>query len=321
MSHRRFLEGFLLAIGLACATPVAAQAPRTDVEVGKGLFQAHCVVCHGLEGRGDGPLSHLLDPRPRNFTDPIEMARVSDDRIYRAIKEGRPGTAMAPWRDVLGEVEIGDLIDYIRTLTRPLPPGLSPEGLSLQVGRRIYEKECAECHGQNGRADTPAAKAHRHHPPDFTNHIDMARVDDGRMYAAIKLGRPGTSMGGWGDLLSPLEIIDVMRYVRSLEPPLPADVTPDRLDVLVGERIYTRHCVPCHGEKGDAQTPLGRSLFPRPRNFTSAQEMARVTDRRMAEVIAHGSAGTSMAPWSGILNQEDIRRVILYIRRTFQRAR
>ena len=148
----------------------------------------------------------------------------------------------------------------------------------------------------------------------------MARVDDGRMYVAIKLGRPGSQMAGWGELLSPMEIIDVMRYVRSLERPLPAGMGRAGLDILVGERIYREHCVQCHGERGDSRTPLGQTLVPRPRDFTNAQEMARVTDKQMAQVIIHGSPGTAMAPWSGILNSEDIRRVIVFIRKTFARS-
>jgi mono/diheme cytochrome c family protein len=128
-------------------------------------------------------------------------------------------------------------------------------------------------------------------------------------------------MGGWGELLSPAEIIDVMRYVRSLEQPLPAGMKRAGLDVLSGGQIYREHCVPCHGEKGNGQTALGLTLVPRPRDFTNAQEMARLSDKEMAQAIAHGRPGTAMASWGGILNSEDVRRVILFIRKTFQGAR
>jgi len=106
----------------------------------------------------------------------------------------------------------------------------------------------------------------------------------------------------------------------SLVQPLPTGMTRARLDALVGEQIYRQSCVVCHGEKGDGQTPLGQSLVPRPRDFTRAQEMAAISDRQLAQVIAGGSPGTAMAPWRGVLNSEDIRRVILFIRQTFLRA-
>lgn len=296
-----------------------AQSPAPAAGMsGEALYKRRCAVCHGVDGGADTPIGHLLDTPPRNFADPVEMARRSDDEIYRAIKEGRPGTAMPAWGEVLSELQVGSLMDYIRTLTAPRPPTLTAEKLSQEIGRRIYNKDCAECHGVDGRVNTKAAQILRPRPINFTDAIDMARVDDGRMYSAIKLGRPGTSMGGWGGLLNPSEIIDVMRYVRTLQEPLPSEVTKSELDVLVGEQIYRQNCISCHGEKGDANTALGRALVPHPRKFISATEMADLGPKEVTEAITHGSPGTAMAPWNGILNPEDIRRVTRFILHTFQ---
>jgi mono/diheme cytochrome c family protein len=321
MRRHRLSEFVLVVIVcLAWALPVAAQpaSPQSAIPPGKVLYESRCAVCHGVNGRADTPVGRLLKPPPRNFADPVEMARVTVDRTYQAIKEGRPGTAMAAWGQILSETEIGDLIDYIHALAPPRAPTRTAEQLSIEVGRRIYMRECSFCHGAEGRADTEAAKALNPPPRKFADPVEMARLDDGRMYSAIKLGRPGTAMGGRGELLSAAEIIDVMRYVRTLVQPLPTGMTRADLDAQVGERIYQQHCVACHGEKGNSQTPLGQSLTPHPRDFTSAQEMSKVSDKQMAETIARGSQGTAMAPWRGVLNAEDIRRVIAYIRKTFQ---
>ncbi len=306
----------ILGASLAWAVPLAAQPPPRPHERGKALYETHCAVCHGVDGRADTPVGRLLRPPPRNFADPVDMARLTVDRIYQAIKEGRPGTAMAAWGQVLSETEIGDVIDHIHSLASPR----TSDQLSIEVGRRIYERECAFCHGVDGRADTEAAKVLHPPPRKFADPIEMARVDDGRMYSAIKLGRSGTAMGGHGEVLSPAEIIDVMRYIRTLVRPLPAGMTREQFDVVVGQRIYRQHCVACHGEKGDAQTPLGQSLVPRPRDFTRVQAMAAISDAELGQAIARGRPGTAMAPWRGVLNSEDVRRVILFIRRTFQRA-
>jgi mono/diheme cytochrome c family protein len=316
MKTHRFL---LVLIGLVLTwTPAAAQpASPPTFERGKALYEAHCAVCHGRDGRADTPVGRMLTPRPRNFADPVEMARVTVDRMYHAIKEGRPGTAMGSWAPVLTETEIGDLIDYIHTLEVPRP-ALSAQQMSLEVGHRIFDRECAFCHGVRGRADTEVAKVLHPAPRNFADPIGMARLDDGRMYAAIKLGRPGTAMGGHGELLSPAEIIDVMRYIRTLTTPLPAGMTKARLDVLVGEKIFQEHCVVCHGQKGDGRTTLGQSLAPSPPNF--AKLLGTVSDKDLAEAIGRGRPGTAMAPWLGVLNSEDIRRVILFLRQTFQRS-
>jgi mono/diheme cytochrome c family protein len=312
---------FVCVLALAVPRLVAAQPAPNESPRGKPIYETYCAFCHGTDGRADTPVGRVLKPAPRNFTDPVQMGRLGEDQIYRAIKEGKPGTAMAAWRQVLSEPQIGDVIDYIHSFMPAGAQSLSAERLSLEIGRRIYDKECAFCHGLHGDADTDAARVLQPRPRNFADPTEMARVDDGRMYAAIKIGRPATAMAGWGDLLSPAEIIDVMRYIRSLERPLPAGLTRTGLDVLVGGRIYTQYCVACHGEKGDAQTELGRALVPHPRDFTRGEQMSRTSDDEMARVISRGSAGTAMAPWGGILDPDDIRRVILFIRQTFARTR
>ena len=310
-----------LVITLFGAAPLAAQAlPASVQERGKVVYERHCAVCHGVEGRADTPVGRLLKPRPRNFSDPIEMARVTVDRAYRAIKDGRPGTAMSAWKQVLTEMEVGDVIDYIHGLasTAKTPP-LSAERLSLEVGRRIYARDCTSCHAADGRADAEAARILNPAPRNFADPIGMARLDDGRLYLAIHRGRPGTAMGGWGELLAPTEIIDVMRYIRTLVGPMPAGMAPAQLDVKVGEQIYRQNCVACHGERGDGDTPVGRQLSPHPRDFTDARQMTSINDVALAQSIAHGVPGTAMASWDGVLNKEDVRRVLLFIRQAFAR--
>jgi cytochrome c oxidase cbb3-type subunit 3 len=310
------LAAVLILSGPVLSSVADAATPKTGD--GKALYNQLCAFCHGVDGRADTPVGRILEPRPRRFADPVEMARLTDDQMHKSIKEGIPGTAMAPWGERLSEPQIGDLIDYIHTLEVKSGKGASSEQISLEVGRRIYDKECSFCHGLKGNADTDAAKVLQPPPRKFADPIEMARVDDGRLYAAIKLGKSGTAMAGWGDRLSPVEIIDVMRYIRSLERPLPADMTSDQLDVKVGAGIYKQYCTTCHGEQGNAQTALGKALVPPPRNFTDKKAMAQLTDKQMTDAIMDGKDGTAMAPWGGILNPSDIRRVIRYIRHTFQ---
>ena len=236
----RRLITLLVAGGLLWPLPVAAQltAPSNQGR-GKAVYEQNCTVCHGIDGRADTPVSRLLTPPPRNFTDPVDMGRVTVDRIYRAIKEGRPGTAMAAWGQVLTEMEIGDVMDYVHNFASAGRAAQLPaEKLSLEIGRRIYAKNCASCHGESGKADTEAARVLKPPPRDFTDPIKMARLDDGRIYLAIFRGKPGTAMGGRGELLSPTEIIDVMRYIRTLAGPLPAGMRPVDLDLRVGQEIY-----------------------------------------------------------------------------------
>ena len=47
---------------------VYPQAPHQAKEdLGQRTFEDRCAVCHGTEGRGDGPLASLLTPRPADL--------------------------------------------------------------------------------------------------------------------------------------------------------------------------------------------------------------------------------------------------------------
>lgn len=49
---------------IALALPAAAQ----DVDEGRSLYQGYCAACHGLEGRGDGPMAPILTVLPTDLT-------------------------------------------------------------------------------------------------------------------------------------------------------------------------------------------------------------------------------------------------------------
>jgi len=321
MTSQKLFTALFISGSLLWATTLQGQTGTASAaERGQALYTRHCAVCHGSAGEGDTPVGRLLRAPPPSFADPVTMARVTFDRMYQAIKQGRPGTAMAAWEGVLTEIEIGELIEFSMSLTGPRPPGMTDEQLSLAIGRRFYEQNCSVCHGEGGRADTAAAKVLEPPPRNFTDPIAMARVDDARMYTAIKLGSSGTAMASWESHLGPAEILDLMRYLRSFEQPLPAGMTQTELDLAVGGQIYAEDCALCHGGTGNAQTPLSLALSPRPRDFTNAQVMASLPDEYLATIIRDGKPGTSMAPWRGILHADDVRRVILFIRQVLQKG-
>jgi len=57
----------LILLGSALALmPTLASAQQTDV--GKKEFDANCAICHGLSGKGDGPLSGYLTQKVADLT-------------------------------------------------------------------------------------------------------------------------------------------------------------------------------------------------------------------------------------------------------------
>ncbi len=84
----------------AAAPTAAAPAPSLpspeDLKEGVEIFSARCTPCHGPQGRGDGPASAALSPKPRNFTDATWQAKVTDEHIERIILFGGAAVGKSP---------------------------------------------------------------------------------------------------------------------------------------------------------------------------------------------------------------------------------
>lgn len=88
------------------------------LEKGKALFEgkAFCKACHGADGKGLPKDLELKGPLPRNFTDKKWQARRSDGELFWILKNGSPGTDMAPFVPlVLTEEEAWQVLLYIRS--------------------------------------------------------------------------------------------------------------------------------------------------------------------------------------------------------------
>jgi cytochrome c oxidase cbb3-type subunit 3 len=128
----------------------AIGAPEA-IAAGAKLFATSCAACHGADGSGGrGP---NLVRRP--LWHPL-----SDDDIFRTIRNGVPGADMPPTK--LPDAQTWDLVAFIHALIGPAsdtrPPG-DPE-----AGERIYSGSktgCSNCHSIRGQGG--------HIGPDLTN--------------------------------------------------------------------------------------------------------------------------------------------------------
>src|SRR5437016_3769142 len=60
------------------------------------VFATRCSVCHGTEGRGNGPGGGGLVPSPRNYHDPEWQKSRTDDQIEQAIVYGGAAVGRSP---------------------------------------------------------------------------------------------------------------------------------------------------------------------------------------------------------------------------------
>jgi mono/diheme cytochrome c family protein len=194
----------------------APQAPAILIDslAGQDSFQLYCAPCHGVSGRGDGPVASALRTRPSDLT---RLAQRSGgaypaDRVRAfVVGDGRTppahGTPEMPvWGQMFRSFEsdararerIANLVTYIESMQ-------APSTAAEDTGNRLFRTYCASCHGTDARGDGPMASHLRNVPPDLTQYTKrnggvfpserVYRIVDGRDVAS----HGDREMPVWGD--------------------------------------------------------------------------------------------------------------------------
>lgn len=109
--------------------PEVAQDPL--LSEGRLIYLGRCATCHGLEGRGDGPIAgNLLGPPVGNLTDNEWKHGDQPEKIMAVIRDGVPNTRMTGWNNVLDPPQVRAVAAYVYYLAkRPVPEELRrPQG-------------------------------------------------------------------------------------------------------------------------------------------------------------------------------------------------
>jgi len=149
--------------------PVAEGTPvpevGEDVTRGGQIFAAACVRCHGADAKGTDLGPSLLS---------AQVMAKSDDEIESAIANGKPGTSMPGWSDLVRPQDIANVVAYLRALAggeapvvaeAPPEPGEVEEPLVAlpagdpSIGRALFTGDdrlqnggppCLACHSIAG---------------------------------------------------------------------------------------------------------------------------------------------------------------------------
>lgn len=198
-------------LGAVLLSPVASADPMKTFE-GQKLFKSLCFVCHGPDGKGDGPIrKKMADIHPADLTDPRTIAR--SDAQLRGIIAGtdrHSPSVMPKWGPLMREADIEALVAYVRFLQRSKHRLIGDPNL----GRRIYNDYCVSCHGEGGKGDGIKAGLLPRKPADHTDPKRMDRYSNEDLAEIIANGKD--FMPAWEDTLSPTEIKAVTSYIRIL---------------------------------------------------------------------------------------------------------
>jgi mono/diheme cytochrome c family protein len=214
--------------------PPGSELPE-NTPLGTKVFAQRCAVCHGPDGRGNGPAAATLIPRPRDFTladfryrSTAAGSPPTDSDLIFTVSNGLSASAMPGFKDILSEAEIRAVVvrlkDFSGAFAGPdardlaIPPGNAANAASLARGKSFYQSlGCTACHGEDGRRRQLLAdkKGYPLHSRDLTAPWTFRRGSDPK---AIWL-RIATGVGpmpAYAEAATPEQIWDVANYVASL---------------------------------------------------------------------------------------------------------
>jgi len=86
------------------------------------------------------------------------------------------------------------------------------------------------------------------------------------------------------------------------------------------EQVFGFYCAQCHGTEGKGDGPNVTDDFPvDPRNFTKAEEMEKLSDADIKNVILQGgpvaSKSPMMPPWGKTLSEAQVDALVKHLRK------
>jgi len=98
------------------------------------------------------------------------------------------------------------------------------------------------------------------------------------------------------------------------------------LELRLGQQVYLKRCVQCHGVSGDGNGPVAASMYPRPRDytrgifkFTSTPYGGKPRRADLITTVHRGVTGTSMPSFS-LLPKKEVEAVVDYVLALAQRG-
>lgn len=185
-----------------------------------------------------------------------------------------------------------------QTISFEAPEKLLPSKVaSAERGHQVYVDKCATCHGAEGKTGSP----------DFS-HAEWIRAWHPLELRAALVGGKGHESLGFDKQLTLQEQWDALAYTRFLA------TTADTIRAT-STALFGKNCNVCHGNKGFGNGFLAPTMQPLPRNLSDFAHWGIYrSDDEIFHNIAYGVHWSGMPPWRQVLADEDIYKIVDFIR-------
>lgn len=206
-------------------------AIQTHLTFGRMVYGHNCKPCHGEQGQG--VLAAGLSIAPRSLAAPRAANELSHDHLFEIVARGTPNPSMPAFAGKLLDEHIHAVVDFVRAefmvatptpipsannaavassvdMTLPMPKKLLG---NAQLGGQFFIGNCATCHGVLGNGQGPRSTFMAAKPRNFLDDFSRATLNRPAIFSAVTLGRVGTEMPAWGQVLSEQEIANVAEFV------------------------------------------------------------------------------------------------------------
>ena len=305
------------------------------VRRGEVVFKTNCILCHGLDGAGQGRASSFFDPPPADLTRSDKNSEYKKMIITQGGKAMGRSDGMPVWGDQLSEREIDDVVAYVDTLSmssgnaNPAQSFVSvdkPDGKKKRKSKRkkrhdetqaviqsaklkanqaqrgglVYKAYCVLCHGAQGKGSNRMKRLH--------SDLQLEITKRSSEYYELIIRGGGDAVGKsefmptWDDELTQEQVDDVVAYLSLLND-----------SVRRGEVIFKTNCVLCHGVKGDGKGRAAVLFDPPPADLTRSDKNEDY--KRMIVTLGGAALGRSsmMPQWGLELDEKEIDDVVSYL--------
>jgi len=135
MRLRALLQGVAVVSGIAAVASCGSQPEQPS---GRIAFERHCAACHGVDGRGDGPVAATLHTPPADLTrlneirggkwDEAWVISIIDGRqavrahgprdmpVWGSVFEDELSADAQPYPRYTAFLRVRDLADYLKSI-------------------------------------------------------------------------------------------------------------------------------------------------------------------------------------------------------------